>query len=245
MVKLGEPFIHLLQVDSTNNYAHKLVKTNLSASGTAIFAENQTNGRGQVGKKWITNNGENIVVSIIIDISTILLQNQFAVVAMAALGCYDFFSSYAKDGTAIKWSNDLYWNDKKAGGILIETLTQSKKRYAIIGIGININQINFDKSLVNPVSLKQITGKHFSSVNLTKELCLCVDKWYQILLANDFSLILKHYNTYLYKKNQKVVLKKGNIKFECTIKRITAFGELEVEGALQENFKFGEIEWIL
>jgi len=59
---------------------------------------------------------------------------------MAALGCFDFFSKYAGEKTAIKWSNDIYWKDKKAGGVLIETTNHNNKRYAIIGIGININQ---------------------------------------------------------------------------------------------------------
>ena len=134
MIKLGEPFIQLSTVDSTNNYAHSLVKTGLAVNGTAIFADSQTNGRGQMGKQWQTNAGENITLSIVADISTVHLQNQFGLVAMAALGCYDFFSKYAGDKTAIKWSNDLYWNDKKAGGILIETISHNQKRFAIITI---------------------------------------------------------------------------------------------------------------
>ena len=92
MIKLGKPFIQLLEVDSTNNYAHRLIKTGLADSGTAIFAEQQTHGKGQMGKKWQASKGENITLSIIANISTVHLQNQFGLVAMAALGCYDFFN---------------------------------------------------------------------------------------------------------------------------------------------------------
>jgi len=245
LIKLGQPFIHLLEVDSTNNYAHKLIKTNLAASGTSIFAEKQTNGKGQMGKKWFANDGENIILSIVVDISSIQLQNQFAIVAMASLGCYDFFNKYTIDATAIKWSNDLYWNDKKAGGILIETLQHNSKRFAIVGIGININQTKFDESLPNPVSLKQITGRNFDTIELAKELCTCVDKWYCILKNGSMELLIKNYNNHLYKKDEKVSLKKENIKFEGIIKKVNAFGELEVQTAVIEHFKFGEIQWIL
>ena len=86
-----------------------------------------------------------------------------------SLPAYDFFNFYAIDETSIKWPNDIYWRDRKAGGILIENILQGKKwKFAIVGIGININQTLFPASLPNPVSLKQITGKTFNVVELGK-----------------------------------------------------------------------------
>ena len=245
LIKLGEPFIQLSTVDSTNNYALNLVKQGLAANGTAIFAHKQTNGKGQMGKQWQTNEAENIIISVVANISTVHMLNQFGLVAMAALGCYDFFSVYAGDSTAIKWSNDLYWNDKKAGGILIETTQHNNQRFAIIGIGININQTIFDQSLPNPVSLKQITGKHFNVVELAKELCNSIDKWYTFLRENNVDFLLKVYNKHLYKKDKAVTLKKENIKFNCIIKSVNAFGELQVENGLNDSFKFGEVSWVI
>ena len=243
-IKLGSRFIQLLAVDSTNNYALELLKQNLADSGTAIFAQEQTNGRGQMGKKWEALHRENIILTIIADISTVYIQNQFNLLAMAALGCYDFFSKYAGNETAIKWSNDIYWKDKKAGGILIETTNHNNKRYAIVGMGININQTAFDENLMNPVSLKQITGKNFKVVELAKELCNCIDVWYNVLLSENNHQLLTNYNSHLYKKNKEVTLKKGNIKFNCIIKCVNPFGELQVENGLCDSFRFGEIEWI-
>lgn len=243
-IKLGSRFIQLLAVDSTNNYALELLKQNLADSGTAIFAQEQTNGRGQMGKKWEALQGENIILTIIADISTVYIQNQFNLLAMAALGCYDFFSKYAGNETAIKWSNDIYWKDKKAGGILIETTNHNNKRYAIVGMGININQTAFDENLMNPVSLKQITGKNFKVVELAKELCNCIDVWYNVLLSENNHQLLTNYNSHLYKKNKEVTLKKGNIKFNCIIKCVNPSGELQVENGLCDSFRFGEIEWI-
>ncbi|MFY7964818.1 MAG: biotin--[acetyl-CoA-carboxylase] ligase [Chitinophagaceae bacterium] len=244
-IKLGKPFIQLLTVDSTNNYALNLLKDNLAGNGTAIFAAEQSNGRGQMGKIWKANANENIIISIIVDISAVHIQNQFNLLAMAALGSYDFFNKYAGDETAIKWSNDIYWRDKKAGGILIETTQHQQKRFAIVGIGININQVQFDESLINPVSLKQITGKHFNVVELAKELCDCIGNWYDVLLKNNHQELLSFYNSHLYKKNKEVKLKKGNIKFNCIIKSVNSNGELQVENGLSDSFKFGEVEWII
>lgn len=245
MIKLGEPFIQLLAVDSTNNYALNLVKQGLAASGTAFFAYKQTNGKGQMEKQWQTNEGENIILSIVADISTVHLQNRFGLVLMAALGCYDFFSKYAGNATAIKWSNDLYWNDKKAGGILIETLQYNTHRFAIIGIGININQTIFNKNLPNPISLQQITGTYYNIVELAKQLCACVDKWYKVLQENKIDVLLENYNNHLYKKGKAVTLKRQNIKFNCIIKGVNAFGELQVENGLSDSFKFGEVSWVI
>ena len=243
--KLGSTFIQLLVVDSTNNYALELLKQNLADSGTAIFAQEQTNGRGQMGKKWEALHRENIILTIIADISTVYIQNQFNLLAMAALGCFDFFSKYAGNETAIKWSNDIYWKDKKAGGILIETTNHNNKRYAIVGMGININQTAFDENLMNPVSLKQITGKNFKVVELAKELCNCIDVWYNVLLSENNHQLLTNYNSHLYKKNKEVTLKKGNIKFNCIIKCVNPSGELQVENGLCDSFRFGEIEWTI
>ena len=225
-VKLGSPFIQLLTVDSTNNYALELLKHNLADSGTAIFAKMQTKGRGQMGKKWEALDGENIILTIIADISAVHIQNQFNLLAMSALGCYDFFCKYAGNETAIKWSNDIYWKDKKAGGILMETTNHNNKRYAIIGMGININQTFFDKTLPNAVSLKQITGTHFNVIDLAKELCNCLDVWYNVLLSENNDHLLIKYNKILYKKDQQATLKKGNINFNCIKLLLNEFSKL-------------------
>ena len=244
-MKIGEPFIHLLEVDSTNNYAHSLLKSGMVTNGTVIFADNQLKGKGQSGKQWQSNLRENILLSIILDISFISINKQFNIIAFAALGVYDFFSKYAVEGTAIKWTNDLYWNDKKAGGVLIETVNHQSKRYAIVGIGININQTSFHPSLPNPVSLKQITGKNHEVLSLTNELSNAILIRYNQLISINSSNLIKEYNQCLYKKDKQVYLKKGNIKFTCIIKNVNEFGELVVQSGIQDSFKFGEVEWII
>ena len=97
----------------------------------------------------------------------------------------------------------------------------------------------------NPVSLKQITGKTFNPVLLAKELCTFLDARFNEMLEGKQKLHLETYNDRLFRKNQKVRLKKGNINYDCTIKGVDEFGELLVAGIHQDSFVFGEVEWIL
>jgi BirA family biotin operon repressor/biotin-[acetyl-CoA-carboxylase] ligase len=232
-------------VDSTNNYALDQLHAKLAAHGHTFFAHEQTAGKGQHGKNWTTEPNSNIIVSIIIDTNFIALYEQFYISAMAALAVHDFFSSYASKNTTIKWPNDIYWNNKKAAGILIETAMIDSNRFTVLGIGININQTHFDAALKNPISLQQITGKKFDTIHLAKQLCVCVEKRYQQLHQKKFDVLLKNYNEVLFKKGELVKLKKTNIVFDCIIDSVNAQGELEVKNALQTHFNFGEVEWVI
>lgn len=243
---IGDPFFELHNVDSTNIYAIDKVQANLAAHGTAFFAYNQTSGKGQRGKEWITEPGANIILSVVIDPSFLLISQQFALSAMAALACYDFFSAYAGEETKIKWPNDLYWRDRKAGGILIENHLQGNKwQYAVIGIGLNINQTTFPPNIHNPVSLKQITGQTFNTVALAKDLCACLEIRYRELQQGKRVEQLADYNRLLYKKDAAVRLKKDSILFNATIQSVNDQGELLVKDGLQDRFGFGEIAWLI
>jgi BirA family biotin operon repressor/biotin-[acetyl-CoA-carboxylase] ligase len=239
------PIIFLDSIDSTNNYAMAQVHAALAKHGTACFAHRQTAGRGQRGKTWETGEGQNIALSIIIKPHS-RAGNQFYLSAAIALGCFDFFSKYAGDETTIKWPNDIYWRDRKAGGILIENVFRDKSwKWAIAGIGININQPKFSKELKNPVSLKQITGKDFTIEVLAKELHTAVMKRVDNLNTTSYKKIIQEYNGHLYKLNQKIKLKKGNIIFSTTVKGVSAHGDLQTQDTIDRQFTFGEVEWVL
>ena len=119
---IGSPFIQLNSTESTNTHLLDMLRNGLAAHGTCVFADEQTAGRGQMGKVWQTAPQQNIILSLAIDISFVPLNNQFCISVMTALACYKFFSQYAGEETKIKWPNDIYWKERKAGGILIETL---------------------------------------------------------------------------------------------------------------------------
>jgi BirA family transcriptional regulator, biotin operon repressor / biotin---[acetyl-CoA-carboxylase] ligase len=252
--QIGIPFIELQSVDSTNKYAMTLLKEAFLTDrqmvvkhGLVIFATEQTGGKGQMSKKWHSEKGMNITMSLIINPYPITLTEQFKLSICAALSVHEFFSLFAGDETKIKWPNDLYWRDRKAGGILIENMVQTTGnwQWAIIGIGLNINQTVFHSDLPNPVSLKQITGKDLEPVELAKDLCKIFENYFQLMVTGNFEKLFKQYQSILFKKDEKVKLKKGSRVFETTIKGVTQEGQLITQHSIEERFEFGEIEWLI
>ena len=243
---IGQPFIELTEVGSTNIYAMEQVQANMAGHGTVFFAHTQTAGKGQQGKSWVTEPGTNITMSVVLDCSPLSITQLFELSLTISVACQDFFSRYAPEETSIKWPNDIYWSDRKAGGILIENSIRGDKwQWAVVGIGINLNQSVFPDTLKNPVSLKQITGRHFDTRVLAKALCDCIETRYRQLIGEGAEELLVYYNHCLYKKDKPVTLKKNNIVFSCTIKGVAETGDLIVAGGLQESFRFGEIEWVI
>jgi BirA family biotin operon repressor/biotin-[acetyl-CoA-carboxylase] ligase len=239
-------FTVLDRVDSTNNYAMEQVHAGLARHGMAWFAREQVAGKGQRGRGWDSEPGKNIALSLILQPELIKITQGFFLSAAVALACNDLFSKYAGDETSIKWPNDLYWRDRKAGGILIENVQQgSAWKYAIIGVGININQTIFNAALKNPVSLKQITGRDHDAIKLGEEL-------YELLMARvanmgtgSFEETRKIYNHHLFGLNKPVRLKKDNIVFETIVKEVNAQGQLVTVDAIERCFDFGKVEWIV
>jgi BirA family transcriptional regulator, biotin operon repressor / biotin---[acetyl-CoA-carboxylase] ligase len=255
---LGLPFIELQSVDSTNNYARQQIHAGLAQHRLAIFAYEQVAGKGQRGKVWATEKGSNIILSLVVKPQPLQLTQQFQLSACAAVAVQEFFMKYAGDETKIKWPNDLYWQDRKAGGLLIESVVRSQEsgvesqqvavgnwQWAIIGLGININQTSFSGDLPNPVSLKQITGKNFDPLPLAKELCGILDKRFTELIEDGFENIYTYYLTHLYKREATVKLKKGAKVFEATIAGVSPTGKLITHHAIEEEFDYGEVEWVI
>ena len=255
---IGSPFVELQSVDSTNKYAMTLIheaglpgRQGAVQHGTALFAHEQSEGRGQRGKIWSSVKGNNIILSIIINPYPLVLSEQFRLSVCVAVSIHEFFSHFAGNETKIKWPNDLYWRDRKAGGVLIENVVQNRKSaagswtWAVVGIGININQILFPPDLPNPVSLKQITGKVFDPLVLAKQLCSIFDKNFHRLVSGNFEQLFHLYLTQLYKKDEKVKLKKESRVFDTTIKGVSDTGQLITQHSIEERFEFGEIEWMI
>ena len=257
---IGLPFVELQSVDSTNNYARKQIHAGLAQHGMAIFTHEQLSGKGQRGKSWSSEKDANIILSIVIKPQPLLLTQQFLLSACVAVAIHDFFIKYAGPDTKIKWPNDLYWQDRKAGGILIESIVGSQEsgvgswEWAIVGIGININQTAFPDHLPNPVSLKQITGKNFDPVELAKELCELLNKNFEELVNDGFEKTYAAYLADLYKINSTVKFKKDNRVFEAIIKSVSPSGKLIVhpdsyrdieEDPISIGFDFGEVEWVI
>ena len=124
-------------------------------------------------------------------------------------------------------------------------INASRWQSAVAGGGININQPAFPPDLKNPVSLRQITGKTFQATDLAKEVCLILDQHFNELLDSGFDHIYQLYTSHLYKKGQAVRFKKGSRTFEATVLNVSPEGRLIVQHATEEEFMWGEVEWVL
>jgi BirA family biotin operon repressor/biotin-[acetyl-CoA-carboxylase] ligase len=172
------------------------IKLGLAKSGSCYTADFQTNGKGQHGRVWESSKGQNLLCSYILELNTLdALKNwtptdQIGFSAAIALGARAFFAAFAGSETKIKKPNDIYFSDRKAGGILIENLVRGKEwTWTVIGIGMNINQSSFSSTAVNsvssnPISLQEITNKIWDlkqmQQHLSEALSNAIQNWLQL-----------------------------------------------------------------
>ena len=150
--------IHLDSVDSTNNY----IKAHAAGmdDNTVVDAREQTAGRGQRGNRWLTTAGKNATFSILLRPKNLKAADQQIISEVAALATAETLTTLGIDNVKVKWPNDIYVENRKIAGILIEcSLAGPMVDYAVVGIGLNVNQTEFDPSLPNPTSIALETGR--------------------------------------------------------------------------------------
>jgi len=244
MERIGQTLFSLNSVDSTNNYAMAQLHAGMAKHGQVYLAREQTAGRGQRGKAWVTEPGQNIIFTAVLQPAPIPYTHQFYLSACISLACYDLLNPLTAENIKIKWPNDIYWCDRKAGGILIENVLQGNDwKFAVAGIGLNINQTSFPE-LSRAVSLRQITGKLWDIRALVTTLCERMESRYQALVVGKYDQILREYNDVLYKAGKPVRLKKQNVLFEAVIKEVNADGKMITVNGTEQEFSTGEIEWV-
>jgi BirA family biotin operon repressor/biotin-[acetyl-CoA-carboxylase] ligase len=172
------------------------IKQGLAKSGSCYTADFQTNGKGQHGRVWESSKGQNLLCSYILELNALdALKNwaptdQIGFSAAIALGARAFFAAFAGPETKIKKPNDIYFSDRKAGGILIENIVRGTAwTWTVIGIGMNINQSTFSSAAVNsvssnPISLQEITNQSWDlktmQQHLNEALNIAIQDWLQL-----------------------------------------------------------------
>ena len=239
-------FTVLDDVESTNNYAMAKVHAGLAVHGQAWFARDQWGGRGQRENKWISSKGENIIMTIVLKPDRLFKTNMFFFMAVVACTCHKFFAEFTGTGTFLKWPNDIFFNDRKAGGILIENIISGNEwTWAVVGIGINVNQVNFSIADHHATSLTNICNKLFDPIALAKKLHGELIKNMEGITDASKEIYFRYYNEHLYKKGEIVKLKKGNILFSTLIQEVDTNGQLITFDSMERQFKSGEVKWIL
>ena len=239
-------FYLLDSVDSTNNYAMAKVHAGMASHGMAWFANEQTKGKGQRSKGWQAEPGKNIILSIVLKPPPIFRAQPFYLSSLIAIACAEFLQKNSAQQISIKWPNDLYWRDRKAGGILIENVFAGHHwKWAVVGIGINVNQTQFSEDLFQPVSLQEISGRSLNPELLARQLHHYILNKVKGSTEENIKLLRLAYNERLFKKGQQVKLKKDSAVFQTTIKEVNDAGQLVTHDTMERIFDHGSVEWVL
>jgi BirA family biotin operon repressor/biotin-[acetyl-CoA-carboxylase] ligase len=245
-----ETHLHFQRLQSTNTYLIDLVDKNagfLFPSYFAVTADEQELGRGQQGKKWESESGKNLLVSLLL-YPDIQAKKQFTICQYVSIAIADFIKENCSiSNVYIKWPNDIYINHKKVAGILIKHFIRGEFiNYTIVGIGLNINQIIFSPSLPNATSLCIETGKEYNSIACMKSL---IEKIKQTEKLPENKLKTR-YLSYLYKKDDFsyfIIPKISDKPISLMIKGVNKFGLLEL---LDKNnnlhcYAFNEVVYVV
>lgn len=244
---IGKTIHSFATLSSTNSYAKELIAkdTNHNLNGSAIFAHQQTEGKGQQGNTWWSTPNESLTFSLILYPEFLLPTQQFLISKITCLALIRWLADIGIDAK-IKWPNDIYVQNKKIAGILIEnTIQQNAIKSSIVGIGININQDKFPELLPFANSVKRISTINFSIENCFNDILNHYDFIYLSLLQKKIAAIDLAYLNHLYGINTLLPFSyKGKI-VQGTIKNVNVAGQLEL--FIQQRlhtFNHKEIEFI-
>ena len=245
---IGQNTIYLDKVASTNDYLRELLsKFKPLAEGTAILAEEQFQGKGQRGSSWISEPGKNLTTSILLRPYFLPIAQQFSLSATIAIATANWLKTKVEQPVAVKWPNDIYVNSKKIAGILIEnTLKGHNINSAIIGIGININQTNFDTTSTI-TSLACLTDQtDYDIKDLANELYQRIQLEYLNLFHKGSHYQLNKYNELLFWKGEEKPFLIAGTKQTGIIQQVSAEGKLKIllDNRLQE-FDIKEITHLI
>ena len=233
------------ETDSTNKALRERMATGQVEEGSVVVAGFQTAGRGQVGNVWESEAGKNLTFSVVLYPGTVPANRQFVLSQLAALSVKEVLDAYT-DHITVKWPNDIYWKDKKICGMLIENDLCGKNIYAtIIGIGINLNQLEFRSDAPNPVSLAQITGSVYDADDVLDRFLSILYKWYLRLLKGEEDILRNKYREALYRRDGYYPFSDDDGGFAARIYDIEPTGHLvlQLQDGTLRRYAFKEVRY--
>lgn len=242
---LDAPIIELDTIDSTNNYAMRLIDADTALPGMTIITRSQEKGKGQHGKHWFDEPGSSLLMSIIIK-PNFKLDSQFVFNACVAVAIADVLTDlYEHWRVNIKWPNDIVIDDKKAGGVLIENVVRgSNWAYSVIGLGLNVLQASMPSDIPYATSLKMTSGKDISILELRTRIRERIIKYAAAYTSGE--KVIEEYNNYLYKRGEQQEFIEENSKWSAEVKGVVETGLLALM-LTEKNIRFlrhGEAIWV-
>ena len=245
-------YIHIEQTDSTNAYLQRLQATT-DIDGCVAVACRQTAGKGMGSNTWESADGQNLTFSIAFNMSFLPAAMQFELSKAVPLGILKALQELLPEKhIEIKWPNDIYCENHKIGGILINsTINGTKMGISIIGIGLNVNQLEFQNWPTHPASLRKLAGKTFELEPLLQSICLNLEKEKERLKCScadsDFSSLDENYLSKLLRYHTWADYEIKGSKKRLFMDGVDAFGRLLLSDENGQAFTFDikEIKFII
>ena len=238
--------IRLDSVNSTNNYTATLINGN-AAEGTVVITHEQTAGRGQRGNLWISEPGKNLTCTYLLRPKFLRISDQFILNKAIALAAAKAIQQFIpRIDVHIKWPNDIFLQNKKVAGILVETSMQGGHIVSCLaGIGINVNQQQFQAESGNPISICEVLETELKLDDVLNALSENLEVLYLQLKAGKFENIDLSYNNLLWKKGETHTFYRDGIPFTAEVKCVDEQGCLHLIGEKNQELIFvhGAIQW--
>lgn len=248
--------MYIRQTNSTSTLLREQYTDTLPHLYT-IRTDYQSAGRGQAGNGWESEDSKNLLFSTLLRCE-VSPAEQFCLTMWVSVAMVEMLLKYLPaEGLTIKWPNDIYYGDKKLAGILVEnTLVGSKIAYSIVGIGLNVNQLEFLSPAPNPISMQQISGKEYDVEKLLEEYLAVLKRWQNVPLQT----LQDTYMFYLYRRRgmypyverevslvPTAIAQSAEGAFHAEIQGITPQGELvlQTEKGETRTYHFKQIRFVI
>lgn len=244
---VGQHILRLDKIDSTNEHAFALLREVGLPEGSVITAENQFSGKGQRGNTWNSEPGKNLTASFVFKPQFLDAEDYFYLTKITTIAIFNVIKDKVELPVKIKWPNDIYIDNRKVGGILIENqLKGSRIGTTVIGIGLNVNQIDFGQLSNKATSLKIESDTHYSIDYLLTEVCEHIEANYLRVKANKHDLD-RLFEKQLFGLNQWKTFEVDGVPKELMIKGVSPHGRLEVidRNETPQKYDFRQIKFMI
>jgi BirA family biotin operon repressor/biotin-[acetyl-CoA-carboxylase] ligase len=242
---IGQNYLKFDELPSTNSWLMERLSVQDFPEGSIVFAKHQSNGKGQRGASWTAEQTNSLTFSLLLKPTFLPISKAYDLSVCIALALHDCLNEL-RPGFKIKWPNDIYFEDKKVAGILIENqVNKTAYQNAVVGIGLNVNQNSF-VNLPNAISLKQILGINFPVEKVLERLCETIEARYLQLRASKYEALKEAYLQCMYRYNEVHSFRSQNKEFRATIIGVLRSGRLVLilQNGEKRDFDIKEIEFL-